>query len=361
MNRRHRTCARISGALRALLFLLPALLAACSAAAPQPPPAPTAELLPRGEPTPRPTGPAPTVVSAGAGLPGRLLFVRSGEIWLWQGEHGSQLTAGGDTFQPAWSPDGTRIAYIRRGESYSDLMLMPAAGGEPLQLTDNGSPEPPTSFERIYDVVWAFYPAFSPDGSELAFVSQYGPPFGSPAIDYHLALFTMPAAGGGTRTLRYADEMGHVGRLAYAPDGTAIVFAFGPAGPGVPRLYRYDTAQETAAPLEAPEQSYDPAFSPDGRWLAFAMRDGAGTDIYAMPSGGGMPVRLTAMGAARAPAFSPDGTLLAFLAVAPGENSFDLWVAELRRSATGELSAGEPRRVTTGMAIDADSGIAWGE
>jgi TolB protein len=349
--------------LAAMCFALAALLllTACGPAGSPAPESPTAGVLPLGEPTPRPAGPAPTVVSEGAGLPGRLLFVRSGDLWLWQGEHGSQLTAGGDAYQPAWSPGGERIAYIKRGESYSDLMLMPAAGGEALQLTQNGSSEPPTSFERIYDVVWAFYPAFSPDGAELAFVSQYGPPFGSPATDYHLALFSAPAGAGGNRTLLYADDAGHVGRLAYAPDGATIVFAFGPAGAGIPQLYRYDTVAAAAAPIpEAPEQSYDPVFSPDGQWLVFAARDGSATDLFAMPAAGGAPVRLTTLGAARAPAFSPDGSLVAFLAVAPGENSFDLWVAEVRADSAG-IALGEPRRVTEGMGIDVDSGLAWSE
>ncbi|HWQ11746.1 MAG TPA: hypothetical protein VNL77_03045 [Roseiflexaceae bacterium] len=336
------------------------LLAACGPSPAAPPPPPTAALLPLGTATPRPAGPAPTVASASGALPGRLLFVSGGDLWLWQGEHGSQLTSTGDALHPAWSPTGDRIAFVRRGESFSDLVLLQAAGGEALPLTDNGSKEPPRSFERIYDVVWAFYPAFAPDGTALAFVSQYGPPFGSPATDYHLALFSAPAAGGG-RTLLYADEGGHVGRLAYAPDGSAIVFAYGPAGAGVPRLYRYDTAAGAAEPLAgAPEQSYDPAFSPDGRWLAFAMRDAGGTDVFALPVEGGAPVRLTSMGAARAPAFSPDGTQLAFLAIAPGENSFDLWVLELRRAADGSLAPGAPRRITNGMRLDADSGVAWG-
>jgi TolB protein len=337
------------------------LIASCGPAPTPPDPAATAALLPREEPAPATPGPAPTVVSESGALPGRILFVKSGNLWLWQGDAGSQITASGDAAQPAWAPDGQRIAFVRRGESYSDLMLLRLPGGELETLTQNSSDEALQSFERIYDVVWGFYPAFAPDGAELAFVSQYGPPFGSPASDYHLALFTAPAVPGGARMLRYADDAGHVGRLAYAPDGSAIVFALGPAGDGVSRLFRYTPDSETAEPLAgAPEQSYDPAFSPDGRFLAFARRHEGGTDLFAMPALGGDAVALTTVGMARAPAFSPDGTQLAYLALAPGENSFDLWVVELRRSASGSLAAGEPRRITTGMAIDADSGIAWG-
>ncbi len=351
----------MAGGRWSVVGLLLLLLAACGPAPAQPTPQPA--LLPLGPgPSARPGGPAPTVVSEGAALPGRLLFAKGGDLWLWQGDGGRQLTSTGDASQPAWSPDGTRIAYIRRGESYSDLVVAPSSGGEPLALTNNGSANPLHSYERIYDTTWAFYPAFSPDGSQIAFAAQDSPPFGSPATDYHLGLFVTPSRAGGLRALLYADVGGHVGRLAYAPDGTAIVFAYGPAGPGAALLYRYALPDATTEPLpSAPEQSYDPAFSPDGRWLAFAARSSGGTDIFVMPAQGGAPARLTDLGTARAPAFSPDGRLLAFLAIGSGGQSFDLWVAELQASADGTVRAGELRQITKEIGIDANSGVAWGK
>ena len=322
---------------------------------------------------PRPTqalaaGPPPTIVVEGSELPGRLLFVVAGNLWLWQGQRGAALTSSGDTYQPAWSPDGAKIAYIRREESSSDLMVMPAAGGEPAQLTNNGSGEPLHSYERIYASVWAFYPAWSPDGAEIVFASQAAPPYGSPAAEYRVTLYSVPAAGGERQQL-YANDEGHVGRLAYAPDGASIAMAFAPAGDGAVQLLRYTRAEGAAASLPgAPEQSYDPAFSPDGRWLAFATRtstDGSGgvagrTDVFAVPVGGGSPVRLTSLGGARAPAFSPDGALLAFLAIGPGSSRFDLWIADVQAGADGAIQALQPRQITHDIAIDADSGLSWG-
>jgi TolB protein len=312
-------------------------------------------------------GPPPTVGGEGSALPGRLLFVAGGNLWLWQGRSGAAFTSSGDVYQPAWSPDGARIAYIRCEESSSDLLVMSAGGGESVQLTGNRSGEPPHSYERIYASVWAFYPAWSPDGAEIAFASQAAPPFGSPAAEYRLTLYSLPSAGGERQQL-YADEEGHVGRLAYAPDGASIVFARAPAGDGAAQLYRYARDDSSSAPLPgAPEQSYDPAFSPDGRWLAFAARDSstdaggvAGrTDIFAMPAAGGSPARLTSLGGARAPAFSADGKLLAFLAIMPGSDSFDLWVADLQIVTDGALRASKPRQITHDMRIDADSGLSW--
>jgi TolB protein len=346
--------------LAAALLLL--LLAGCGPGAVMPTPPPAVAPIVPGTTTPAraaPAAPPPTAVAEGAALPGRLLFVKNGDLWVWEGENGVALTSSGDAFQPVWSPDGARIAYIRRTESYSDLVVMPAAGGEPAQLTGDGSNAPPHSYERILDSVWAFYPAWSPDGAEIAFTSQAAPPAGEPAAEYRLTLYAMPSSGGEKQQI-YADDGAHVGRPVYTPDGAAIVFANQPTGTGVPQLYRYTRASSSAAPLAgAPDQSYDPAFSSDGRWLAFAARDGGRTDVFAMPAGGGAPVRLTNLGGARGPAFSPDGKLLAFLAIAPGSNSFDLWIADLQIGADGALHALQPRQLTHDMRLDADSGLSW--
>src|SRR5512145_2725608 len=342
-----------------LAVLCVALLAGCGPGGAAPTPLPALLPIVSG-PTIQSAGPLETSIVPGAALPGRLLFVKGGNLWLWQGESGSQLTNAGNTFHPAWSPDGMRIAYVERGESYSDLMVMPSSGGAPARLTNNGSVNPSHSYERIHDTIWAFYPAWSLDGSQIAFASQYGPPIGSPAVDYHLSLFSTTSRQGGSTLQIYAGEDGQVGRLVYASDG-AIVFAYGPDGPGVALLYRYDPATGVAGPLPGvPEQSYDPVFSADGNWLAFAARDGERTDLFALSASGGAPVRLTNIGTARAPAFSPDGTLLAFLAIAPGARGFDLWVADLQPGAGGALGVEQPRQITHDMSLDADSGIAWG-
>jgi TolB protein len=342
------------------VVLVIALLANCRPAGAEPTPQPA--LVPI---KPQPSAPAavapPTIIAPGVVLAGRLLFVKGGNLWLWQGENGKALTTSGDAFQPAWSPDGARIAYIRRDESSSDLMVMPAAGGEAAPLTNDGSSNPPHSYERISESIWAFYPVWSPSGDEIAFASQYAPPSGEPAVEYRFSLYVTPASAEGGRRQLYADDSGHVGRMAYAPDGASLIFAYEPAGSGAPRLYRYTRASHEAAPLPgAPEQSYDPAFSPDGHWLAFAARDGGRTDLFALPIGGSTPARLTSIGAARAPAFSPDGKMLAFLAIAPGSNSFDLWLADLEPGADGALHALPPRQITHDMLIDADSGLSWG-
>lgn len=301
----------------------------------------------------------------GEELPGRLLFVQQGRIWLWEGREGRPLLGDGTAWQPAWSPDGTRIAYVQRGESYSNVLIADAQGQHLAKLTTNESYLASHSHERIYDSQWAFYPTWSPDNMRIVMAAQYGPPYGSPATEHNLALYVMPVAGGARQAL-YTDENAHCGPMAYAPDGSTLVYVrAGTSKQGQQQLYRLSMSSGATAPFPAaPIPSYDPVFMPSGEWLAFTATVDSQTDIWALPgrSAAGTnptPVRLTRMGKARAPAFSPDGRLLAFLAIPEGKSGFELWVANLQPGENGTLRASEPRQITYDMRLDADSGLSW--
>lgn len=301
----------------------------------------------------------------GEALPGRLLFVQNGTIWLWQDRQGRSLIGDGNVGQPAWSPDGSRIAYIEYGDSYSDLMLADSNGVHLDQLTFNGSNQPLHSHERIYDSIWAFYPAWAPEGDSIVVASQYAPPVGSPAVEYHVALFTLPSAGG-ARQIIHASEEGHCGRAAFAPDGTYLVYTHAATGnDGEQHLHRLDVVGGADSPFPgAPPQSYDPALSPSGQWLAFAASADGRTDIWVLPANATagsapLPQRLTNLGRARSPVFSPDGAMLAFLAIPEGQGQFELWAADLSLDDTGMLRAVNPRQITHDLGLDADSGLSW--
>ena len=61
----------------------------------------------------------------------------------------------GDDVEPAWSPDGTRIAFASTRDGRYELWAVDAGGGEPLRLVDAPGRQ------------WA--PAWSPDGSRVAY------------------------------------------------------------------------------------------------------------------------------------------------------------------------------------------------
>jgi len=62
--------------------------------------------------------------------------------------------------EPAWSPDGSSIAFRRSDATGSDIMIVPAAGGEAVRIVMAGD-------QRM--------PAWSPDGKLIAFVGQEAP------------------------------------------------------------------------------------------------------------------------------------------------------------------------------------------
>ncbi|NJM08547.1 hypothetical protein HC891_23730 [Candidatus Gracilibacteria bacterium] len=291
-------------------------------------------------------------------IAGRILFVRDAAIWLWQGERARLLLGDGAT-QPSWAPDGTRFAFVQRGNSFSDVLLATNAGEVIAQLTFNESQQAPNSFARAYESVWAFYPAWSPDGQEIVMASQASPPVGDPAAEYNLALYVLPVGDGAQRPL-FAGDTVHSGRAHYARDGSGLVFAAVPtAADGTSQLYWLDFSSGIHTPLAGlPQPAYDPALSPDGAWLIFAAASAAGVDIFATTPDGTEAIQLSQHGSARAPVFSPDGTQVAFLAAAPG-TGFDLWLADFSLDEQGFPSLGQPRRISDGLNLDPDGGLSW--
>jgi TolB protein len=310
-------------------------------------------------------------LSQGENLPGRLLFVQDGTIWQWQEQQIGPLINTGQAWQPEWSPDGRRIAFVERGESYSDVLLA-SADGEPLRrLTNNSSDYALQSYERIYDSMWAWYPTWTPRGTAVTVATQYSTPMASSsgAVEYNLALYNLPMTSGSRQEV-YAHDNAQVGQMDYAPDGSALIYThMDQRGSGRQQLHRIEMdeseSSSTAYP-GAPDRSYDPAFSPDGRWLAFAARDDEDTDIWVLPGNATTgssptPQRLTDLGMARAPVFSPNGQMLAFLAIPPDEQGFELWLISLSVRTDGTLQAGEPRQLTSNMRLDPDSGLTWAQ
>jgi TolB protein len=297
-------------------------------------------------------------VIATPSLPGRLLLAKAGNLVMWSNGNLQQLTISGDAWQPAFSRDGTRIVFVRRGQSFSDIMLTSSAGGEAIQLTDNGSRHPLQSFERMYDSMWAFYPTFTPDGSRIAYASQFGPPEGSPAAEYRLIMYVMDARARAQRSNAYADGSGNIGRMIFENDGDHVIFEFNPAVDSDPRILRYSISQRSlSVPTGVPNHSYDPALSPDNARLYFAKRDDQSTDIYMLNFGSSSAQKITNLGTARSPEISPDGEWMVFLAIPEGASGFELWAQKLKDG----LPDGNPMQMTRDQLFDADSGISWGQ
>ena len=190
--------------------------------------------------------------------------------------------------EPRWSPDGSRLAFLseRTAKDKLQLYVMPADGGEPTKLTalDNG----------VSAIAWA------PDGARLAFVSAVGG-------------YKEPEGEDEKRKSRPARVITSV---KYRFNGEGFIYDRRP--------HVFVVSLDGASPTQITDGDFidaDPTWSPDGESLVFASaRHGArddddASDLWRVPAKGGTPQRLTATaGPVMLPAFSPDGRAIAFLA-----------------------------------------------
>ncbi len=180
---------------------------------------------------------------------------------------------------PAFSPDGKQLAFSWNGEKEDnfDIYVKLIDAGAPLRLTNH--PGVDSS------------PTWSPDGRYIAFTRYYKSESG---------IFMVPALGGAERKL-LSFETEWVGwsppLVVWSPDGKYLAFPDKLFGTGTNILLLSIENLEKRRLMSPPPQTlgdWHPAFSPDGQTLAFTrwIRRFA-CDIYLVPIRGGEPKRLT--------------------------------------------------------------------
>lgn len=282
-------------------------------------------------------------------LPGRILFVKDGDLWVLDAGGSHQLATGGTFSQPNWSPDGSGLAYVYRGTNFADIFTTDDQGQSQTRLTNSQS-------TILDNNDWNFRPAWSPDGKLIAFVSDLTSTFPT--------LWLMNAADGSGRHAVAAPGLQQeaVDALAWSPDGTQLaVTLFNEPGPTQIALVPLGATGRQSGRLltTLAGGALDPAWAPDGSWIAFAGREGYGMDLYAVHPDGTSVTRLTSDGQlVRAPTFSPDGQHLAYLSSKTGY--FEVWVVDLQPDGSGRLNASSPVQLTQDLHLDASSGLSWG-
>ena len=224
-------------------------------------------------------------------------------------------TPGADELDPAWSPDGRRLAYRRDDVRVSGAVwVMNADGSGQTQLT--GGSAASQSDGR---------PAWSPDGTEIVLAR-------SDSLTGDQGLWVIPAVGGAARRLTTGGDTSP----SWSPDGRTIAFERHP--PRLASRLALVPADGTGSAqiVDTGNSSSDgnPSWSPDGTRLAIDVNGGEAI-VVVRPDG----TRVAFVGLGRDPEWSPDGSAIAYNATS-GSREIE-WRA-LDGSAGGNLSGGGP-------------------
>jgi Tol biopolymer transport system component/DNA-binding winged helix-turn-helix (wHTH) protein len=183
---------------------------------------------------------------------------------------------------PRVSADGRQIlSWLRTGDP--DLWLIDVAS---------------RALTRITTGVHARRAAWSPDGLRVIFDAE-GP-------DNPVTLYEADIRGGGARRLRADQNSQYAG--AWRPDGRAIAFLDLRITTGFDIVTMSAEPDAPAVPvMRTPANESAPAFSPDGRWLAFVSDATGREEVYLLPyPTGGVPVQIS-KGGGREPLWSRRG------------------------------------------------------
>ena len=241
--------------------------------------------------------------------------------------------------EPSVSPDGNYVAYTSNEDHNLDIVVLPLAGGGYTAVVTHPADDA--------------QPAWSPDGTQLAFTSsrdqggRLSVMTGTGALTQFIFsvggdIFLVPALGGAA--VKLIDNAAHP---AWSPDGLSIAFESDRSG----SWDIWTVSTKGGAPTQLTDdrlQDYQPAFSPNGRWIAFGSLRG----LSVVPASGGQVIRLTAnRDPAAAPAWSPDGRWITFSVFRGGQ--LNLW--RLPFDPEAGWRGGEMERVSLGVGDDVEA------
>jgi dipeptidyl aminopeptidase/acylaminoacyl peptidase len=258
------------------------------------------------------------------------------------------------------SPDGQNVLFVsqrvdrKTEKKYSNLWILPV---------DSPAKAHPFTYGNQNDTS----PGWSPDGSQIAFLSNRGD------LEKPAQIFLIPSDGGEARPL--TQVKGDIGSFKWSPDGNQLVCTVNLTDPEVlewetdeqkkklgvvSRHYKRVFYKQDGAGYLPQERTHlwvvdvqtgeasqltdstdfdetEPAWSPDGKWIAFLSNRSSDpdfhpddVDLFVMPAAGGEARKIdTEIGGKNQPGFSPDGKWIAYYSESTMEEGWkntSLWV-----------------------------------